>query len=114
MNLFRLYLVSALATLLGYTLLVGGNHGWQLLPIFFSDIAEMSWNGQFNLDFTTFLGLSGLWVAWRQRFSPLGLALGVVALFGGMLFLASYLLFLSFRCQGRIEEVLLGKRGLSA
>lgn len=109
-NLFRCYLVLALAALSVYTLFVGGNHGWNLLAIFFSDIAKMSWNGQFNLDFTTFLGLSGIWVAWRQRFSPLGLVLGAVAVFGGMLFLASYLLFLSFRCRGRIEEMLLGKR----
>ena len=59
MAIFRAYLVVALACLAGYTLVVGINHGWNLLPIFVSSIAEMSWSGQFNVDFMTFLGLSG-------------------------------------------------------
>jgi hypothetical protein len=69
MAMFRAYLVVILACLTGYTLVVGINHGWNLLPIFFSNIAEMSWSGQFNVDFMSFLGLSGIWVAWRHQFS---------------------------------------------
>jgi hypothetical protein len=109
MNLFRLYLVATLVVLVVYTLVVGSEHGWNLLPIFFSDIAEMTWRGQFNVDFMTFLGLSGGWVAWRQRFSPLGLCLGLVAFFGGMMFLAGYLLVLSFRCNGDVTIIMFGR-----
>ena len=84
MAMFRIYLVGVFACLTGYTLVVGGDHGWNLLPIFFSNIAEMTWSGQFNLDFMTFLGLSGIWVAWRHQFTGRAIALGLVAFFGGM------------------------------
>ena len=110
MTLFRLYLAVAWVTLTGYTLLVGTEHGWHLLPVFFADIAEMSWPGQFNVDFMTFLGLSGIWVAWRQRFSTAGIFLGLVAFFGGMMFLGAYLLLLSFRPGADIRSILLGSR----
>lgn len=110
MTLFRLYLAVAWVILAGYTLLVGAEHGWHLLPVFFADIAEMSWPGQFNLDFMTFLGLSGIWVAWRNRFSTVGIVLGLVAFFGGMIFLGAYLLFLSFRPGTDIRDVVFGSR----
>jgi hypothetical protein len=109
MKLFRTYLVVVLACLTVYTLFVGSNHGWNLLPIFFSNIVEMTWSGQFNLDFMTFLGLSGIWVAWRHQFSASGIALGVVAFFGGMMFLAPYLLYVSVQASGDVKVLLLGK-----
>lgn len=107
MTIFRIYLVLVIFLLGGYTIFVGLNHGWNLLPIFFSDIAAMTWPGQFNFDFTTFLALSGLWLAWRHRFSPGGLALGVAGFFGGMMVLAPYLLYASYRENGDIKAVLL-------
>ena len=106
--MFRMCLVVVLACLAGYTLVVGANHGWNLLPIFFSNITEMSWSGQFNVDFMTFLGLSGIWVAWRHQFSSSAIALGVVAFFGGMLFLAPYLLWASAQAGGDAKVLLLG------
>jgi len=109
MAIFRTYLVVVLACLTGYTLVVGVNHGWNLLPVFFSSIAEMSWSGQFNVDFMTFLGLSGIWVAWRHQFSRSAIALGVVAFFGGMMFLAPYLLWASAQAGGDARVLLLGK-----
>jgi hypothetical protein len=109
MTAFRAYLVVVLACLTGYTLIVGGNHGWNLLPIFFSDLGKMAWPGQFNFDFMTFLGLAGMWVAWRHQFSGVGIALGVVAFFGGMMFLAPYLLWTSVQSAGDVRVLLLGK-----
>lgn len=76
--------------------------------IFFGDIAKMEWPGQFNLDFTFMLTLSALWVAWRNAFSALGLALGLFALFGGALFLSAYLLVLSLQTNGDVRMLLLG------
>lgn len=108
MALFRAYLLLVFVVLLGYTLVVGMEHGWNLLPVFFSGIAEMTWSGQFSLDFTTFLGLSAIWVAWRHRFSPGGLALAVVVFFGGMMSLAPYLLRAAARAEGDVEALLLG------
>jgi hypothetical protein len=110
MGLFRLFLLACLVAIASYSAVTMANHGTDLLPIFFGDMAKMEWPGQFNLDFFTFLLLSGLWVAWRDDFRPAALALAVVATLGGMLFLSIYLLFLSFRCNGDIKIMLLGER----
>ena len=108
MTAFRIFLAMVIACLSTYTVVVGINHGWNLLPIFFSNIAAMTWSGQFNLDFTTFLALSGLWLAWRHHFSAGGLALGVLGFFGGMMVLAPYLLYASYKANGDLRVLLLG------
>ena len=109
MALFRLFLATCLVVVVGYTLVTIRDHGLGLLPVFFGDMARMGWPGQFNLDFFTLLLLAGLWVAWRHHFSPVGLALGVVAVFGGMPFLSAYLLLVSFTTGGDIRAMLLGE-----
>jgi hypothetical protein len=114
MSLFRVLLVMMLVTLLAYTAIVVSNHGLNLLPVFFGDIAAMAWPGQFNLDFSGFLILSALWTAWRHHFSPSGLALSLVAIFGGMAFLTVYLLAASYHVKGDIKALLLGPRRASA
>jgi hypothetical protein len=73
MTLFRIFLVTIIAVIGVYTAIVIANHGMGLYPIFFGDIADMTWPGQFNLDFLGFLILSGVWVAWRHAFSVGGL-----------------------------------------
>jgi hypothetical protein len=110
MTAFRAYLTVFLCGLAGYTLVVGINHGWDLIPIFFANIATMGWSGQFNLDFMGFLGLAAIWVAWRHHFSGAGLALGAVAFVGGMMFLAPYLLWASAQARGDAKILLLGHR----
>lgn len=107
---FRLFLAACLIVIVGYTSVTIANHGLNLLPIFFGDMAAMGWPGQFNLDFFCFLLLSGLWVSWRGRFRPAALGLGVLAVFGGMLFLSIYLLIALSRTKGDIRQVLLGDR----
>jgi hypothetical protein len=109
MILFRLFLLSCLIAITGYTAITIVNHGSNLLPVFFGDMAEMAWPGQFNLDFMCFLALSGLWVAWRHQFRLAGLTLGLFAFFGGMLFLSAYLLVHSFRAGGDVKVLLLGE-----
>ena len=109
MTLFRVFLATCLIAIVGYTAITIANRGANLLPVFFGDMAEMAWPGQFNLDFTTFLMLAGLWVAWRHHFSASGIALGVVAVFGGMLFLSAYLLVHSFKTGGDVKALLLGE-----
>ncbi len=109
MGAFRVYLTIIVACLGTYTMVVGLNHGWNLLPVFFADIAAMGWPGQFNFDFMSFLSLSGLWLAWRHQFSAGGPALGVLGFFGGMMVLAPYLFFASFKVNGDVKLLLLGK-----
>lgn len=106
---FRLYLLFIFLVLTIYTLIVGANHGWNLLAVFVNDMMAMNWPGQFNLDFMGFLSLSALWVAWRHHFAPLGLALGVVAFFGGIVFLSIYLLYVTGQAKGDVNELFLGK-----
>jgi len=111
---FRILLIVLWATIVGYTAVVIANHGIGLLDVFFGDIAAMGWPGQFNLDFTSLLTLSGLWVAWRHRFSGAGIALGALAFFGGGLFLTTYLFIVSVQARGDMREVLLGKARAAA
>ena len=108
MKAFRVYLALVVLGLGAYTVRVGLAHGWNLLPVFFGDLAALTWPGQFNADFLTFLFLSGLWLAWRHRFSAGGLCLGVLGVFGGMLLLAPYLLGASLRAKGDVRVLLLG------
>lgn len=108
MKLFRLFLCALFVSLLSYTIITISNHGWNLLPVFFGDMKAMTWPGQFNFDFFGFLLLSGLWVSWRNNYTPTGIVLGLVAVFGGILFLSAYLLYLSFHTKGDIKLMMLG------
>ena len=109
MGAFRILLGIIIIGIIGYTGIVIFNHGWNLLPIFFGDLAKMAWPGQFNFDFMCFLILSGLWLAWRHHFSLGGLALGVLGFFGGIMVLAPYLFFASYNANGDIKILLLGR-----
>ena len=93
-----------------YTSVVIGEHGWNLFPVFFGDIFTATWAGQFNADFTCFLTLSGLWLAWRHKFTPIGILLGVLGFFGGIMVLAPFLLYTSIKEQGNIFKMLMGNR----
>ena len=109
MNALRIYLAIFVVALGAYSIIVGLNHGWNLLPVFFGDMAAMTWPGQFNADFMGMLSLSGLWLAWRHEFSAAGLALGVLGLFGGMMVLAPYLLVASVQARGDAKVLMLGR-----
>ncbi len=108
MALFRIYLMALFLVIAVYTLFIGLEHGWNLVPLFFAEMQAMTWQGQFNLDFMTFLLTSALWCAWRNSFSPAGWGLALLGATGGMLFLSAYLLFLSVQAKGNIKAILLG------
>ena len=108
MNAFRAWLIVIVATVWVYTALVIRDHGPNLFPTFFGDMAKLGWPGQFNLDFMFMLSLSGLWVAWRNRFSGAGIALGIGAFFLGAPFLSIYLLYLLSQTKGDVRAALAG------
>ncbi len=108
MTAFRTLLITLCAALFLYTSVVIMNHGWNLLPIFFGDMAKLGWPGQFNLDFMFMLTLSAVWVAWRHEFSKAGLSLALAAFFGGAAFLTVYLLVVSVQTKGDVTQILLG------
>ena len=105
---FRLFLIVFAVVLFVYTLFVGAAYGWNLVPPFFSEIAAMTWQGQFNLDFMGFLLLSAIWTLWRNNFSPLGWGLSLIAATGGMLFLTAYLMYLTLTHRGNMAVILMG------
>lgn len=109
MTAFRGLLVTIFLVIAGYTFVVASSHGMNLLPVFFGDMAAMNWPGQFNLDFMCMLLLSAIWVSWRHRFSAVGLMLGLLAFFGGALFLSLYLLIMSVHSKGDVHAMLLGE-----
>jgi hypothetical protein len=108
MTALRVLLVAVFIVLTAYTGIVIGEHGLNLLTVFFGDMARMGWPGQFNLDFMFMLALSALWVSWRHHFSAAGLCLGVAAFFGGALFLSVYLFIQTFRVDGQLSALLVG------
>ncbi len=111
---FRVLLAAIFTSIVVYTVVVIANHGMGLLAVFFGDMAKMGWPGQFNLDFMGFLLLSGFWLAWRNHFSPAGLALGVLGVFGGAPVLTAYLFVTSFAVGGDVRVLLLGEARANA
>ena len=109
MKLFQALLVLMIATLLGYTGLVLLGQGEGLFSTYFRDIAAVNWAGQFDLDFSCFLALSGIWLAWRHHFSTGGLVLGLLAPVLGILLVAPYLLITSLQVKGDVKALLIGK-----
>ena len=110
MTALRLYLIIAWTALVAFTAFVVGREGLGLLPVFFGAIGEGRWPGQFNADFLSLLALSALWTGWRSGWSAAGLALAVLAFFGGGVFLMGYLLILLHLEKGDLRRVLLGAR----
>lgn len=110
MTAFRLYLATLCLFLSYYTFVVISDFGINLFLPFFGAIGNMTWSGQFNLDFMMMLSLSALWVGWRARWSALGIVLAVLAFFGGALFLSVYLFVLCGQEQGDVKRILIGTR----
>lgn len=109
MLIFRTILIILFIFLAIYTAIVIGEHGWNLFPIFFGDMATMAWPGQFNTDFIGFLVLSATWLAWRNEFTASGLVLAVFGFFGGIMFLAPYLLIMTYKTDSDMPKLLLGE-----
>ncbi|MEM6462727.1 MAG: hypothetical protein AAF724_12495 [Pseudomonadota bacterium] len=110
MRAFRIVILFQFAVLTAYTIAVIDRHGTDFWPVFFGDLFAVNWSGQFNLDFFCYLVLSALWVAWRHRFSALGLVLALFALIGGLLYFAIYLSIVAARAKGDVSTLLLGEQ----
>ncbi|NRB49989.1 MAG: hypothetical protein HRU41_20100 [Saprospiraceae bacterium] len=108
MGALRILLSLLALAIVPYTFYTIAQEGFTLFSVFFGDLQSLTWAGQFNLDFLTYLILSSLWVAWRHSFSGQGLVLALCASVLGMCFLAPYLLISSFQVKGSITHLLLG------
>lgn len=108
MSRLRLVLITMTALIVIFTIAAVANEGLNLLPFFFNPVRALSWQGQFNVDFSCYLILSGVWMAWRGGFSGKSIALGVLAPPLGMLFFAPYLIYLLGKSNGDPKRLLLG------
>ena len=105
---FRMTLIVMIVLLAAMTLAAVADGGLDLITPYFKPIFQMTWQGQFNVDFALYLVLSGIWMAWRSGFSRGGIALGVLAPPLGMLFFAPYLIYLIGQTGGDARKLVLG------
>lgn len=107
---FQILLIAFFLAITTYTYLAVKNEGWNLFVIFFDNMMAFNWSGQFNLDFSSYLILSGLWIGWRYNFSAKGIILCIIASVLGILFFAPYLLVISVKENGDWKAIFLGER----
>ncbi|MGB4771594.1 MAG: hypothetical protein WBP58_09050 [Chitinophagaceae bacterium] len=109
-NAFKFLLVVMAVLVLVYTGLAMQKEGGDLFSVFFANIKALGWNGQFNLDFSCYLLLSGLWIMWRNRFSGTSIVIGLIASILGIIFFAPYLLWSLYQAKGDLKMMLIGKQ----
>ncbi|MEO0484709.1 MAG: hypothetical protein AAF092_02220 [Pseudomonadota bacterium] len=108
MTRFRILLIAFTVTILAFTVAAVATEGLNLLPHFIGPILAMTWQGQFNVDFTCYLILSGLWMAWRGGFTRGSITLGLLAPPLGILFFAPYLVYLIAKTEGDAQKLMMG------
>lgn len=107
-NLFKALLMVQTIVVLGYTILAFKSEGANLLDVFLTNIKSLNWNGQFNLDFSCYLTLSGLWIVWRNQYSFSSILIALFAATIGIIFFAPYLIYLLIIEKGDLKKVLVG------
>lgn len=108
--LFKSLLVGQTAALIVYSVVAFNYEGPDLFSVFISNIQSLKWSGQFDLDFSCYLTLSGIWIMWRNRFNSQSIFLGLIAMVFGILFFAPYLLFLLQKEKGDLKKLVVGKQ----
>ena len=110
LTLLKSLLIVQTVALIVYSLIAANKEGWSLFNIFTENVASLNWNGQFNLDFSSYLLLSGLWIMWRNKFTISSMIIGVIAMIAGIVVFAPYLLYLLIIEKGDLKKLLVGER----
>ena len=113
MKAFQSLLVLMTLAIAVYTGIVVANYGPNLIPTIVEGVSSLTWQGQFHLDFSFYLILSALWLAWRHNFSSNGIILALLASVLGILFFAPYLLIISSQSKGDTKVMLIGEQRAS-
>lgn len=108
-GLIILLILQSLALFI-YTFYVGVNEGWNFMEVAVANVISWNWNGQFNLDFSCYLILSGLWILWRNKFTVPSMIIAIAAMVLGIVVFAPYLLYLIFKEKGHLRSLLVGDR----
>lgn len=101
--------VQALS-LIAYTAYVGIHEGWNFLQVALNDVQSLTWRGQFGLDFSSYLVLSGIWIMWRNKFSWSSIGIATVAMIIGIIVFAPYVIYLIVKENYNIKKVLIGEQ----
>lgn len=109
-TLLKFLLIIQTLALIVYTFYAVNNESWNLFQIFTANITAFNWNGQFNLDFSCYLTLSGIWIMWRNKFSKYSIVIAIIAMIIGIMAFAPYLLYLLAKEKGDLKKVLLGEQ----
>ncbi|MXS69999.1 hypothetical protein GSF70_02060 [Flavobacteriaceae bacterium W22] len=109
-NFLKVLLALQALAVLVYTILVFQKEGADLLSVFIANIKNIDWNGQFNLDFSSYLTLSALWIMWRNHFSGSSIVIAIIAGVIGIIVFAPYVLLLLIKEKGDLKKVLVGNR----
>lgn len=109
-TLLKSLMIIQTVALFVYTGFALKNEGWTLFSIAANNIAALNWNGQFNLDFSCYLTLSGIWIMWRGKFSMGSIIMALIAMIIGIMAFAPYLLYLLAKEKGNLHKVLLGEQ----
>ena len=107
-NVFKALLVVQTLALLAYTFIAFQKEDASLFIVALNNIKSLTWSGQFNLDFSCYLLLSGLWIMWRKKFKTTFIIIGFAAMILGIIFFAPYLLYLMAKENGDLKKVLVG------
>lgn len=93
---------------LAYTVIAIKNDGANVFLRAQEFVQSLTWIGQFSLDFSCYLTLSALWIAWRNKYSGRAVAFAIAALILGIIVFAPYVLYLLAREKGDLKRVLIG------
>ena len=85
------------------------HQGWNLFAVVATDLNSVTWNAQFDADLLSYIFLTGVWLAWRHKFTAPAIAFGFIGGLLGNAFLAPYLLYLSFKTKGNFRQMILGE-----
>lgn len=107
MNLFRGFLIIGWVLLMAVSVQAVSSMGFEGGKVFFDDFSH-PWRAQFYTDFLLHVLPITAWVFWREPSKVTGLLCAVGTTFGGV-FTLLYLFITTFREQGDIRRVLLGK-----
>jgi hypothetical protein len=109
-SILQLLLIFQTILLIVYTVIVFTKNDPNLFSVFINNIINFNWNGQFSLDFSSYLVLSGIWIMWRNKFSYSSIFIGTIAAIIGIMVFAPYLLYLTIKHKGEMKLVLMGER----
>lgn len=108
MNVFRIVLLALWAVVMYVSVRAVQEMGMQAGEIFVGDFAH-PWRAQFNTDFSAHLLLMALWVIYREPKLWVGIPCAILSVMGGGAFSFAYILVATFRADGDVRKLLLGK-----